>query len=84
MLPGAVYEADYQCNWILPGSRRCRVDLADFCTMLACGKEGESTCESDGNPPADGTKCGENKVLSYYLFTNYKTIFCVYLVVLQE
>ncbi|KAI4459047.1 adamts a disintegrin and metalloprotease with thrombospondin motifs protease [Holotrichia oblita] len=61
MLPGAVYDVDYQCNWILPGSRRCRVDLADFCTMLACGREGEGTCESDGNPPADGTKCGENK-----------------------
>ncbi|GJQ74293.1 hypothetical protein Trydic_g19190 [Trypoxylus dichotomus] len=61
MLPGAVYDVDYQCNWIMPGSRKCRVELSDFCVMLVCGREGEGTCESDGNPPADGTKCGENK-----------------------
>lgn len=65
MPPGALYDADYQCNAEYPGKKACKQDPEKFCKRLMCQTDPE-TCSSHGDPPADGTKCGENKVI-YFL-----------------
>lgn len=63
MLPGAMYDATAQCKMNFPGaSAPCRVGDEKFCERLLC-KSGPDKCISNGEPPADGTKCGENKVI---------------------
>lgn len=64
MPPGSVYGSDFQCNLDFPGSTTCKLDQVKLCEKLFC-KTG-ATCHSKGEPPADGTKCGENMV-SYCL-----------------
>lgn len=61
MPPGSVYDAQFQCNMEFPGSTVCTVDADRFCKSLMC-KTDPKTCMTTGEPPADGTKCGENKV----------------------
>lgn len=60
-LPGSVYDADSQCNMNFPNSTVCIINDENFCEMLLC-KTSPTTCMSKEEPPADGTKCGENKV----------------------
>ncbi|XP_022900550.2 A disintegrin and metalloproteinase with thrombospondin motifs 6-like [Onthophagus taurus] len=61
VLPGVVYDSDYQCRQIFPGSETCIIDPMKSCEELLCRKPGEDSCKSDGSPPAEGTKCGPNK-----------------------
>ncbi|XP_065156708.1 A disintegrin and metalloproteinase with thrombospondin motifs 12-like isoform X2 [Atheta coriaria] len=60
MLPGTIYDAKYQCQMEFPGSSVCKVSPEKFCDRLLCRTE-PGTCMSNGEPPVDGTKCGENK-----------------------
>ncbi|NP_001123217.1 ADAM metallopeptidase with thrombospondin type 1 motif-like [Nasonia vitripennis] len=61
MLPGAMYDADFQCKLNYPGSTPCESDPdEDLCEELWCNIGGDN-CKSKGAPPADGTKCAENK-----------------------
>ncbi|KAJ8921346.1 hypothetical protein NQ315_002961 [Exocentrus adspersus] len=60
VLPGVVYDADAQCQFNYPKSTVCIMDQNDFCSMLLC-KTSEESCSGNGEPPVDGTKCGENK-----------------------
>ncbi|XP_076665038.1 A disintegrin and metalloproteinase with thrombospondin motifs 7-like [Andrena cerasifolii] len=61
MLPGAMYDGDYQCNLVFPGSKVCPTSKAD-CDRLWCTKDPPDTgCRTLGATVADGTKCGENK-----------------------
>lgn len=81
MLPGAVYDADFQCNLLFPGigSKVCSLEERNFCQSLFC-KTGPDTCASNGEPPADGTKCGNNKVWSFiFEMRKYKYFFPVVL-----
>lgn len=61
MLPGAMYDASYQCNMAFPGSTVCGGDKEKFCESLMC-KTSSTMCMSNGEPPADGTKCGTDMV----------------------
>lgn len=61
MLPGTMYDAQFQCDNAFPGSTVCKADPEKFCEMLLC-KVSPTTCMSNGEPPADGTKCGEDMV----------------------
>lgn len=67
VLPGTVYDADQQCKILFPGSSKCSTEADTFCEMLMCEVKPKS-CMSDREPPADGTKCGENKVILFYRF----------------
>ncbi|XP_076380683.1 A disintegrin and metalloproteinase with thrombospondin motifs 7 [Megalopta genalis] len=58
MLPGAMYDSDYQCNMVLPGSKHCLASEGE-CERLWCTKEDK--CVTQGTGVADGTKCGESK-----------------------
>ncbi|XP_066903707.1 A disintegrin and metalloproteinase with thrombospondin motifs 6 [Halyomorpha halys] len=59
ILPGVMYDADYQCQQLLtPEARSCCV-VGD-CQSLACDFEGTS-CTNTGVMPAPGTSCGVNK-----------------------
>lgn len=61
MLAGAIYDADYQCRLLYsPSSSHCPRDEHEFCEKLFCRVDGNK-CRSNGDPPADGTKCGFNK-----------------------
>ncbi|XP_024946987.1 A disintegrin and metalloproteinase with thrombospondin motifs 7 [Cephus cinctus] len=60
MLPGAMYDAEFQCNLDYPGSSFCDAGSVDRCEALWC-KTSETKCSSKGAPAAEGTKCGENK-----------------------
>lgn len=60
-LPGTVYDAEQQCKILFPNSKLCSMDSTRFCEILAC-KTDPTSCMSNHEPPADGTKCGENKV----------------------
>lgn len=60
MLPGSIYDPDYQCNLIFPNSTHCPINMDKFCEKLYC-KTGPETCRSNSEPPADGSKCGEGK-----------------------
>ncbi|XP_019886765.2 A disintegrin and metalloproteinase with thrombospondin motifs 7 [Ooceraea biroi] len=59
MLPGAMYDADFQCDLTFPGSKSCPQPQASGCETLWCLTN--TSCYSLGAPKADGTKCGENK-----------------------
>ncbi|XP_056633400.1 A disintegrin and metalloproteinase with thrombospondin motifs 12-like [Diorhabda sublineata] len=59
-LPGTIYDAEAQCDIMFPGSTICLLDDEEFCSVLYCKTEPKS-CASRGEPPADGTKCGNNK-----------------------
>nr|XP_031838900.1 A disintegrin and metalloproteinase with thrombospondin motifs 7-like [Nomia melanderi] len=59
MLPGAMYDADFQCQMVYPGSKRCTNMGAFTCEKLWCNVN--NSCFSRGHSLADGTKCGENK-----------------------
>ncbi|XP_043277763.1 A disintegrin and metalloproteinase with thrombospondin motifs 7-like [Venturia canescens] len=59
MLPGTMYDRDAQCNLQMPGSKNCDMGQDSACTTLYCEKG--TQCFSKGDPPADGTKCGERK-----------------------
>ncbi|XP_076231370.1 A disintegrin and metalloproteinase with thrombospondin motifs 1 [Calliopsis andreniformis] len=63
MLPGAMYDANFQCSMIYPGSRLCKNHLDELCKRMWCetNQTGIGGCNSNGAPPAEGTKCGENK-----------------------
>lgn len=64
MPPGAVYGPDFQCSTYFPEHKHCVIDPEKFCEMIYCkpivGKA--TSCQSNGYPLADGSKCGENKV----------------------
>lgn len=62
MLPGAIYGADFQCSLVFPGisSKVCWADEEEFCKRMFCDT-GNDMCSSKGDPPAEGTKCAENK-----------------------
>ncbi|XP_011645843.1 A disintegrin and metalloproteinase with thrombospondin motifs 12-like [Pogonomyrmex barbatus] len=59
MLPGAMYDAAFQCDMQFPGSKVCPQSQASGCETLWCLVN--ASCYSLGTPKADGTKCGENK-----------------------
>nr|XP_012218606.1 PREDICTED: A disintegrin and metalloproteinase with thrombospondin motifs 7-like [Linepithema humile] len=59
MLPGAMYDAAFQCDMQFPGSKVCSQSQASGCETLWCLTN--TSCWSLGTPKADGTKCGENK-----------------------
>ncbi|XP_014212896.1 A disintegrin and metalloproteinase with thrombospondin motifs 12-like [Copidosoma floridanum] len=59
MLPGAMYDANLQCDLDYPGSKVCSFKSGE-CGNLWCDV-GRGRCKSKGAPPADGTKCGENQ-----------------------
>lgn len=59
MPPGSIYDAVYQCNLMFPGASVCKTDKDKFCRVLMC-KTDPTSCMSNGEPPADGTKCAEN------------------------
>lgn len=65
MPPGSVYDALYQCQLEFPGSSVCTVGPDRFCEQLVCRTD-PTTCMTSGEPPADGTKCGENKVTKIF------------------
>ncbi|XP_076295392.1 A disintegrin and metalloproteinase with thrombospondin motifs 7 [Lasioglossum baleicum] len=56
MLPGAMYDADYQCKTMAPDADQCKTY---GCEKLWCNING--TCRTRQFPLYDGTKCGENK-----------------------
>ncbi|KAK0073476.1 hypothetical protein PV326_013373, partial [Microctonus aethiopoides] len=55
MLPGAMYDSDFQCYMLTPTSVTC-----DSSGKLWC-RVGMRQCFSDDLPPADGTRCGPNQ-----------------------
>ncbi|GAB1865491.1 A disintegrin and metalloproteinase with thrombospondin motifs 7 [Camponotus japonicus] len=59
MLPGAMYDATFQCDMLFPGSKVCPQSHTTGCETLWCLTN--TSCYSLGTPKADGTKCGENK-----------------------
>ncbi|KYQ49829.1 A disintegrin and metalloproteinase with thrombospondin motifs 7 [Trachymyrmex zeteki] len=59
MLPGAMYDAAFQCDMQFPGSKVCPQPQVNGCENLWCLTN--TSCYSLGAPKADGTKCGENK-----------------------
>ncbi|KAG5335616.1 ATS7 metalloproteinase, partial [Acromyrmex heyeri] len=59
MLPGAMYDAAFQCDMQFPGSKVCPQPQTSGCETLWCLTN--TSCYSLGSPKADGTKCGENK-----------------------
>ncbi|XP_034943179.1 A disintegrin and metalloproteinase with thrombospondin motifs 20-like [Chelonus insularis] len=59
MLPGAMYDADSQCKFHYPDTKLCDLGKGVNCEQLWCRKE--KNCLSKKAPPADGTKCGEQK-----------------------
>ncbi|EFN73626.1 A disintegrin and metalloproteinase with thrombospondin motifs 7 [Camponotus floridanus] len=65
MLPGAMYDATFQCNMLFPGSKVCPQSHTSGCETLWCLTN--TSCYSLGTPKADGTKCGENKVRAAYV-----------------
>lgn len=67
-LAGTVYDADEQCNLLYPNSKLCSQVPDNFCEDLMCQKT-KYSCVGNSQPPADGTKCGENKVTIYYIRT---------------
>lgn len=64
-LAGTVYDGDAQCNILYNNSKMCSQLPDNFCEDLLCQKT-EDTCVANGEPPVDGTNCGENKVHIYY------------------
>ncbi|KAK0074845.1 hypothetical protein PV325_007729, partial [Microctonus aethiopoides] len=60
MLPGAMYDSDFQCYMVYPTSVTC--DSSGFvnCKKLWC-RVGMQQCVTRDKPPADGTRCGPNK-----------------------
>ncbi|XP_017767754.1 PREDICTED: A disintegrin and metalloproteinase with thrombospondin motifs 7-like [Eufriesea mexicana] len=60
MLPGAMYDGDFQCQMKFPGSTLCAGGGAKMCSQLWCAVN-KTSCLTRGSPMADGTKCGENK-----------------------
>ena len=76
ILPGVVYDANHQCNFLFPGSRYCRTGR--MCQKLYCRVNNDS-CITNNEPPADGTKCDENmvyfpKTLKFHIFYPLKFI----------
>lgn len=63
-LPGTIYDAEQQCNILYPDSKLCSMDPDKFCEILMCQTE-PKMCLSNEEPPADGTKCGQNKVSGF-------------------
>ncbi|XP_011305247.1 A disintegrin and metalloproteinase with thrombospondin motifs 12-like [Fopius arisanus] len=59
MLPGAMYDANFQCSLDEKTSVLCERGQGLNCEQLWC-KNG-TTCFSRNAPPAEGTKCAENK-----------------------
>ncbi|XP_034196359.2 A disintegrin and metalloproteinase with thrombospondin motifs 7 isoform X1 [Osmia lignaria lignaria] len=59
MLPGAMYDADFQCRMMFPESKHCPNSRLRVCDKLWCNTN--ASCYSRGAPMADGTKCGEKK-----------------------
>lgn len=61
MLPGAIYDALYQCRMEFPNSMGICGKGDQLCNELSC-QVSETECMMNGEPAADGTRCGENKV----------------------
>ncbi|KAK0181581.1 hypothetical protein PV327_003854 [Microctonus hyperodae] len=59
MLPGAMYDSDFQCSMMEPKAVTCLIGGNFDCTMLWCRMG--MTCMTEDTPPAEGTKCGENE-----------------------
>lgn len=62
ILPGVVYDYTYQCDWLMKGSELCGPPSAQVCEVLMCTMD-KKRCSGLGEPAADGTTCGENKVV---------------------
>uniref|UniRef100_A0ABD2XC34 Peptidase M12B domain-containing protein n=1 Tax=Trichogramma kaykai TaxID=54128 RepID=A0ABD2XC34_9HYME len=58
LLPGAIYDANFQCQMDYANSTFCDLQEED-CENLWCNV-GKNTCKTK-SPPADGTKCAEGK-----------------------
>lgn len=65
MPPGAVYDVDYQCSMYIADSVHCNIVPTKFCVKIFCRPRAgsQNSCKGNFDPPADGTKCGENKVV---------------------
>lgn len=61
MLPGAVYDASQQCKFLYENVTSCDLDGDLICPKLFCKKHDSNSCFTNGDPPADGTKCGHKK-----------------------
>ncbi|KAK0073653.1 hypothetical protein PV326_013199 [Microctonus aethiopoides] len=59
ILPGAMYNSDFQCRMMEPDTVTCDFDKFVNCEKLWCKRE--RSCISNDSPPAEGTTCGENK-----------------------
>lgn len=65
MPPGTIYDAATQCRLIYPNcTGACDMGPDDYCKLLMCHVG--TQCLSNEDPPADGTKCGANKVTTSY------------------
>ena len=60
LLPGTVYDATYQCDMYIKHSKPCSWKKDAMCERLFCTKN-ETSCFTNGNPPADGTECESDK-----------------------
>ncbi|PSN56829.1 hypothetical protein C0J52_08265 [Blattella germanica] len=61
MPPGAMYDATFQCKLTFksPETEFCDQGPAKNCEVLYC-TYAPNSCVTNGQPPADGTKCGNN------------------------
>ncbi|KAK0077615.1 hypothetical protein PV326_009942, partial [Microctonus aethiopoides] len=59
MLPGAMYDSDFQCRMMEPNTVTCDLGGTVNCETLWCRTK--RNCISNDSPPAEGTKCGENE-----------------------
>ncbi|XP_076665036.1 A disintegrin and metalloproteinase with thrombospondin motifs 12 [Andrena cerasifolii] len=68
LLPGVMYDGDDQCRLHYnQDARQCELGIS--CEYLRCAIPGKG-CVSASKPPAEGTRCGENRV--NYRLEKYK------------
>lgn len=71
MLPGAVYDADFQCRLYYPNNpivKACEQEPDKRCERLMCYASPGMCYSPEGLPAAEGTKCAENKVFVTKIF----------------
>lgn len=83
VLPGTVYDANYQCGLLYPNSTLCTANGEKMCDKLFCEVvvNGKKRCRSNGEPPVDGTKCAHDKVKFKFDFLfkqNFNFIFFLF------
>ncbi|KAJ8343956.1 hypothetical protein SKAU_G00312850 [Synaphobranchus kaupii] len=61
-LPGMHYNAEEQCQILFGTNATCCRDMEHLmCTGLWCLVEGEDSCQTNLDPPLEGTECGTDK-----------------------